>query len=80
LRRTLEFNPSYGIAHFYLSAALEVVGRGDDARAEVQAGQALDPQFSIRRFRAGGQSDNPTFLKQRERIIQATQKAGIPEG
>ena len=80
LRRTLEFNRNYGIAHFYLSAALELLGRRDDAQAEVQAGLALDPQFTIRRFRAGAQSDNPIFLKQRERIIQAMQKAGIPEG
>jgi len=80
LRRTLEFNRNYGIAHFYLSAALELLGRRDDAQVEVRAGLALDPQFSIRRFRAGAQSDNPTFLKQRERIIQAMQKAGIPEG
>ena len=80
LRRTLEFNRSYAIAHFYLSAALELLGRRDDAQAEVQAGLALDPQFTIRRFRAGAQSDNPIFLKQRERIIQAMQKAGIPEG
>jgi hypothetical protein len=29
---------------------------------------------------AGAQSDNPTFLKQRERIIEALRAAGIPEG
>ena len=80
LRRTLEFNRSYGIAHFYLGAALELLGRRDDAHAEVQAGLALNPQFTVRRFRAGAQSDNPIFLKQRERIIEAMQKAGIPEG
>lgn len=80
LRRTLEFNRSYGIAHFYLSAALELLGRRNEAQAEVQAGLALNPQFTIRRFRAGAQSDNPIFLEQRERIIQAMQKAGVPEG
>jgi TolB-like protein/DNA-binding winged helix-turn-helix (wHTH) protein/Flp pilus assembly protein TadD len=80
LRRTLEFNRNYAIAHFYLSAALELLGRHDDAEAEVQAGLALNPQFTIRRFRTGAQSDNPIFLKQRERFIQAMQKAGIPEG
>jgi TolB-like protein/class 3 adenylate cyclase/DNA-binding SARP family transcriptional activator len=79
-RRTLEFNRSYAVAHFYLSGALELLGRHNDAQAEVQAGLALDPQFTIRRFRAGAQSDNPTFRRQRERIIQAMQEAGIPEG
>jgi TolB-like protein/DNA-binding winged helix-turn-helix (wHTH) protein/Tfp pilus assembly protein PilF len=80
LRRTLELNRSYAVAHFFLSATLELLGQHDDARAEVQAALALDPQFTLRRFRAGAQSDNPIFLKQRERIIQAMQKAGIPEG
>jgi hypothetical protein len=80
LRRTLEFNRNYGIAHLYLSAALELLGRRGEAQAEVQAGLALDPQFTIRRFRAGASSDNPIFLKQRERIIEAMQNAGIPEG
>jgi TolB-like protein/Tfp pilus assembly protein PilF len=80
LHRTLEFNRNYGIAHFHLAAALALLGRGDDAQAEVRAGLALEPQFTIRRFRAGAQSDNPTYVKQRERIIQAMQKAGIPEG
>jgi TolB-like protein/class 3 adenylate cyclase/DNA-binding SARP family transcriptional activator/Tfp pilus assembly protein PilF len=79
-RRTLELNRNYAIAHFYLSAALELLGRRDDAQAEVQAGLALDPEFTVRRFRAGAQSDNPVFLKQRERIIRAMQKAGVPEG
>jgi TolB-like protein/Tfp pilus assembly protein PilF len=80
LRRSLELNRGYAVAHFFLSAALELLGRHDDAHAEVQAALALDPQFTIRRFRAGAQSDNPIFLKQRERILQAMQKAGIPEG
>jgi tetratricopeptide (TPR) repeat protein len=43
LHRTLEFNRSYGVAHFYLGAALELLGRRDDAQAEVQAGLALIP-------------------------------------
>ena len=80
LRQTLDFYRNYAIAHFYLSAALELLGRHDDAQEEVQAGLALNPQFTIHRFRAGAQSDNPIFLEQRERIIEAMQKAGIPEG
>ena len=79
-RRSLELNRNYAVAHFFLGAALERLGRRDDAQAEVQAGLALDPQFTIRRFRAGAESDNPVFLKQRERLIEAMLKAGIPEG
>ena len=29
---------------------------------------------------AGAQSDNPVFLKQRERVIDALRAAGLPEG
>jgi hypothetical protein len=35
---------------------------------------------TIRRYRAGAQSDNPPFLKRRERIIEDMRKAGVPEG
>ncbi len=55
-------------------------GRANRPTKMSAANELHRPQFSIRRFRAGAQSDNPTFLKQRERIIQAMQKAGIPEG
>ena len=79
-RRSLELNRNYAVAHFFLGATLELLGRRDDAQAEAQAGLALDRQFTIRRFRAGAESDNPVFLKQPERLIQAMQKAGIPEG
>ena len=79
-RRSIELNRGYPISHLYLAAALELLGRHDEARTEAQAALALDPKFSIRRFRAGAQSDNPVFLEQRERLIQAMQKAGVPEG
>jgi len=62
------------------AAALEELGRPDEARAEIQAALALDPKFTIRRFRAGAQSDNPVFLKQRERAMEGMRKAGAPEG
>ena len=78
--RSFELNPNYPNAHFNLVAALVELGRLDEARAEVQAGLALNPGFSIRRYRAGAQSDNPVFLKGRERIIENMRKAGVPEG
>ena len=50
-----------------------------EAQAAVQAGLALNPTFTIRRFRAGAFSDNPTFLAQRERVYDGMRKAGVPE-
>ena len=57
-----------------------ILGRLDEARAEVQAGLALNPGFTLRRYRDGAQSDNPVFLKGRERMIENLRKAGAPEG
>jgi len=56
------------------------LARVDEARSATQAGLALDPSFTIRRFRAGAASDNPTYLTQRERIYEACERPGCPSG
>jgi len=80
--QSLDINRNYATGHFNFAAALEELGRHDEARAEVQAeaGLALNPEFTLRRYRAGAQSDNPIFLKRREQLIEAMRKAGVPEG
>jgi TolB-like protein/class 3 adenylate cyclase len=78
--RAKELNPNYPTGRFNMAATLVELGRLDEARAEVQAGLALNPGFTIRRYRAGAQSDNPAFLKRRERMIEDMRKAGVPEG
>ncbi len=79
-RRSIELNPNYPTARFYHAAALAELGRLDEAKTEVKAALALNPGFTIRRYRSGAQSDNPVFLKGRERIIEGMRKAGVPEG
>ena len=66
--------------NFLLAAALAHLGRLDEAQDAVQAGLALNPEFTMRRYRAGAASDNPTFLAQRERVVDGLRKAGVPEG
>jgi hypothetical protein len=58
------------------------LGELDEARAEVQAGLALDPSFTVHRFRdaTNARSDNPTFLAGRDRAIEGMRMAGVPEG
>jgi TolB-like protein len=81
LRRGLEANRNYPLAHFHLASALALLGELDEARAAVQAGLALDPNFTIRRLRAASAwSDNPTFLAGRERQCEGLRLAGVPEG
>ena len=51
LRLGLDANRNYAFAHFNLAAGLARLGELGEARAAVQAGLALDPSFTIRRFR-----------------------------
>jgi TolB-like protein/class 3 adenylate cyclase len=80
LRRGLESNYTYPVGHFHLAAALALLGSQGDARAAAQAGLALDPSLTVRRYRAGASSDNPIYLAGRERIYEGMRIAGVPEG
>jgi TolB-like protein/class 3 adenylate cyclase/tetratricopeptide (TPR) repeat protein len=80
LRRSVDSNPKYPLARFMLAAALANLDRIDEARTEAQAGLALDPKFTIFRSNANPLSDNPTYMKQRERYHDGLRRAGAPEG
>jgi tetratricopeptide (TPR) repeat protein len=80
LRRSIEANPNWPLSHFFLAAALTLLGSLDEARAAAQAGLALDPGFTLRRFRSLGASNNPTFLANAMRIAGGMRLAGVPEG
>lgn len=82
LRRGLDANRNYSVMHFHLAAALARLGELDQARAAVEAGLALDPTFTIRRWRGPylARSDNPTFVASCERTIEGMRMAGVPEG
>ena len=78
--RSIEANRNYPLAHFWLANALALLGSLNQAGAAANAGLALDPSFTICRFRDGGPSDSPTFLAKRERVIGGLRLAGVPEG
>jgi TolB-like protein/class 3 adenylate cyclase len=82
LRRGLDANRNFSLLHFDLAAALARLGKLDDARAAVQAGLALNPSFTIRRFRdaTNVRSEIPAFLAWRDRHIEGLRLAGVPEG
>ncbi|WP_456822250.1 hypothetical protein [Bradyrhizobium sp. USDA 4502] len=81
LRRSLEANRNFSIVHFQLAAVLARLGTIEEARATAQAGLALDPLFTIRRFRtANTWIDNPAVLAGRERQCEGLRLAGVPEG
>jgi TolB-like protein len=80
LRRGLEANRNYSIAHFHLAGALARLGLIDEAGRAVKAGLALDPNFTIRRARASNAwNDSPAYLAAREQMFSGMRLAGVPE-
>ena len=71
-RRSIEINRTSPLPHFFLAAALANLGELEEAHSETKAGLALDPGFTIRRFRNGNENGGPLF--------DAMRKAGVPEG
>jgi TolB-like protein len=80
MRRGLDANRNYSLWHFYLGAELALLGELHQAQTAVQAGLALDPNFTIHRYRTHAPSDNPIYLASRERLIEGMRLAGVPEG
>ena len=80
MRHAIEVNRNYQPAHFYLAVALAGLGRLDEARIPAKEALAIDPTFTIGRYRAGAPSDNPVFLAGRQRIYELMRKVGVPEG
>jgi TolB-like protein len=79
LRRSIETNRNYPMSHFFLAAALARLGLLPEACSEARTGLAINPTFSIPRFRASTPSDNPIAIAGRERIIDGLRKAGVSE-
>ena len=81
LRRAIEANRNYPPAYFHLAVALAQLGRLDEANSTAKAGLALNPAYTVSRRRAAwmAMSDDPTYLAQRETILEGLRKAGVPE-
>jgi TolB-like protein len=80
-KRSIETNRNVApFVHFYLAAALAHLERVEEAQASVQAGLAIDPNFTLSHFHASRPTDNSTCLAQRARIAEGMRKAGLPDG
>jgi TolB-like protein len=80
LRRSIEANRNFPLAHFNLAASLALLGRLEEARTAAQAGLTLDPRFTIRRLQRSRSSGNPTYFSKRDRVFLGMRLAGLPEG
>ena len=78
LRRSIETNRNYSTSRFLLAAALAHLGQLSDARSEAQAGLAINPTFTIARFRSGVSSDDPVVIADWERYVDGLREAGVP--
>ena len=79
-RMSVESNRGYPIAHFHYAAALALRGRIGEAEAQVRAGLAIAPDFTVRGYREDALGDNQGYLSQRQRILEGLRLAGAPEG
>ena len=79
-RRSIEANRTNPSVHIHLAASLALMGRLEQARTAAAAGLALDPKFTIARFRAFPFGDNPAYLAGRNVIVDGMRMAGLPEG
>jgi tetratricopeptide (TPR) repeat protein len=80
LQRSVEANRSYPLSQFYLAAALAQLGELDEASAAARTGLALNPGFTISRYRASAACNHPAYLAGRERVYEGLRMAGVPEG
>jgi tetratricopeptide (TPR) repeat protein len=78
--RSVEAHRNFPIVYFFLAAALALVGELDQARAAAKTGLAIQPGFTIHRYRDAAYSDNPIYLASRERLYEGMRLAGVPEG
>ena len=78
-RRSLEANQNHALTHFHFAAAQALAGDLKEAQSAAGAGLALDPSFTIRRYRAHVRSNNPVYLAKRERFCEGMRVAGVPE-
>lgn len=65
MHRAIEANRNLPLTHFILASALALQGKTNEALAATKAGLAIDPGFTIQRFRNNPLSDNPSYLANR---------------
>jgi TolB-like protein len=78
-RRGLQTNRNHALTNFHLAASLAHLGKMEEARAAVQAGLALNPDFTVRAIRESGWSDVPAYVACIERLVEGMILAGAPD-
>ncbi len=79
LRRSIEDNRNNPMSHLLLAAALALLDRLEEAQSVVKAALALNPQFTIARYRNAPWRRALAGSELHERIVDGLRKAGVPE-
>ena len=79
LRRSIESSRNNPTSHFYLAAALTLLGRDGDARSTARDGLALNPRFTIARAEGVLPYQGFAYSAAYLTILEALRKAGLPE-
>lgn len=69
----------YWLNYVDLAASNAWLGRRDEARSAIEALLKLKPGYTVGHWQREGWSDNPTFLREYERIVEGLRQAGLPE-
>jgi len=78
LQRSVETNRNYSLSHFYLAAALALVGRMEEAQESAKAGLALDPGFTLTGWKdTTTKPANAEVAERLERLDEAFRQAGL---
>ena len=79
LERSIKANRNNPLCHFHLAGTFAGLGRLEEAQAAARAGLALNPQFTVARFRAASAGYHAGQSARHERFAEALRKAGVPE-
>ena len=78
-RKSIATNGSFWLSYVDLAADSAWLGREADAKAAVASLLKLKPGYTVRRWANEGWSENPTFLREYQGIVEGLRKAGLPE-
>ena len=78
LNRSIEANRNNPLCHFHLAGTYTLLGRMEEACATARTGLALNPDFTVARFRASPSSDNARYAAAHELFADALHAAGVP--
>ena len=78
--RSIELYRNYPLSHLYLGAALQLLGRSEEAHKEAEIALQLNPKVTIRLIRAGAPSDNLVYSEAARAHHRSLARRGNPGG